>query len=152
MGTHESEMSLLINRLCRCAFTHTNKGISSLSIHCTETALRQIWINPSSALHSFPPKPASYLAAVLQFTWVCSSLVQKILVWPQSVFSADCSVFGPVCCTLALVTLRYCKTFMWIKFLDKNLIFTYIYKIITLIFVLLRWSNKIWCVFCQPSC
>lgn len=118
-GTHDSEMSLLINRLCRCAFTYTDKGISSLSIHCTETALRQLWINLSSVLHSFSvfiffPKPVSYLPAVLHYTWEWSPLVQKIPVWSQlkcRVFPLQTAVYMThmasvtVCCSLTCVYL-----------------------------------------------
>ncbi len=80
---------------------HTHdKGISSLSIHCAETALSQIWINLSSVLHSFPPpKPVYQLFAcsatvylgVVLFGAENSCLVSAKM---QSVFTADCSVYG----------------------------------------------------------
>lgn len=121
-------MSLLINRLCRCAFTHADKGISSLSIHCTKTALCQIWINLSSALHSFfLPKPVSYLPAVLQCTWEWSSVVQKIPVCSQlkcRVFSLQTAAYmacmgSPAArCSPALVTER--NSFIFYAFLTMT--------------------------------
>lgn len=102
VGTNESEMSLLINTLCRCAFTCTTNGdkrlINALYRNCSH-----IWINLSSWLHIF------------SFSWTChlfscSATVNLVFFSAENscllsaimkVFTADsCSL----CCSMLFTT------------------------------------------------
>lgn len=91
-------MSLLINTLCRCAFTCTNNG-DKLLINALYQNFSQIWINLSSGLHFFsPPEPVSQVfscsatvnLAVVVFSGENSCLVSATL----RVFTADCYSLG----------------------------------------------------------